>query len=36
MFRIRQHLFDTRHHPRSHASVRGYWKAGRAGDADTD
>ncbi len=36
MFLVRKHLFDTLHHPRSHASVRGYWKAGRAGDADED
>ena len=34
MFQLRQHLFDGLHHPRSHASVRGYWKAGRAGDGD--
>jgi NADPH-dependent ferric siderophore reductase len=30
--RIRRHLFDDRAVPRSHTSVRGYWKAGRAGD----
>jgi NADPH-dependent ferric siderophore reductase len=36
MFLVRKHLFDTLHHPRSHASVRGYWKAGRAGDGDRD
>jgi NADPH-dependent ferric siderophore reductase len=31
--RIRRHLFDERGVPRSHATVRGYWKHGRAGDA---
>lgn len=30
--RIRRHLFEDRHLPRSQASVRGYWKHGRAGD----
>lgn len=32
--RIRKHLFDERGIPRAHASVRGYWKRGRAGDND--
>ena len=32
--RIRRHLFDERGVPRRHAVVRGYWKAGRAGDGD--
>ena len=32
--RLRQHLFDERGIPRSHAVVRGYWKVGRGGDAD--
>jgi len=32
--RIRRHLFDERGLPRSQASVRGYWKHGRSGDAD--
>ena len=30
--RIRKHLFDERGLARSQASVRGYWKRGRAGD----
>ena len=30
--RIRRHLFDTVGLPRAHATVRGYWKHGRAGD----
>ncbi|HET9608647.1 MAG TPA: SIP domain-containing protein, partial [Acidimicrobiales bacterium] len=30
--RIRRHLFEERGLPRSQASVRGYWKHGRAGD----
>jgi NADPH-dependent ferric siderophore reductase len=34
MQRIRRHVFDARALPRSHAVVRGYWKHGRAGDAD--
>jgi NADPH-dependent ferric siderophore reductase len=34
MQRIRRHLFDERQVPRRHAVVRGYWKAGRAGDGD--
>ncbi|HEV7863944.1 MAG TPA: siderophore-interacting protein [Acidimicrobiia bacterium] len=32
--RIRRHLFDDRQIPRSETWVRGYWKHGRAGDAD--
>jgi NADPH-dependent ferric siderophore reductase len=32
--RIRRHLFDERGLPRQHTSVRGYWKHGRAGDAE--
>lgn len=34
--RIRRHLFEDRGLPRAHASVRGYWKQGRSGDADDD
>jgi NADPH-dependent ferric siderophore reductase len=34
MQRIRRHLFEDRRLPRSQASVRGYWKHGRSGDAD--
>jgi len=34
--RIRRHLFEERGVPRAHASVRGYWKHGRAGDGDDD
>lgn len=34
--RIRKHLFEERGMARSHTSVRGYWKHGRAGDADDD
>ena len=34
MQRIRQHLFTERGIPRSLATVRGYWKHGRAGDED--
>jgi NADPH-dependent ferric siderophore reductase len=34
MQRIRQHLFTDRALPRAQASVRGYWKHGRSGDAD--
>ena len=34
--RIRRHLFEDRCLPRSQASVRGYWKHGRAGDTDED
>lgn len=32
--RIRRHLFEDRGWPRTHASVRGYWKHGRSGDGD--
>jgi len=32
--RIRRHLFDTLGVPRSRATVRGYWKRGRAGDVE--
>jgi len=31
MHRIRRHLFEKRNVPRSHATVRGYWKYGRTG-----
>ena len=34
MYRIRHHLFDELGLPRARATVRGYWKHGRAGDAD--
>jgi NADPH-dependent ferric siderophore reductase len=34
MQRIRRHLFEERGLPRSMATVRGYWKYGRAGDGD--
>jgi NADPH-dependent ferric siderophore reductase len=34
--RIRRHLFEDRGLPRPQASVRGYWKHGRTGDADDD
>jgi NADPH-dependent ferric siderophore reductase len=34
MQRIRQHLFTERGIARSVATVRGYWKHGRAGDED--
>jgi NADPH-dependent ferric siderophore reductase len=34
--RIRHHLFTDRGLPRTEASVRGYWKYGRSGDADDD
>ena len=34
MQRIRRHLFEERGLPRSQTTVRGYWKHGRAGDAD--
>ena len=34
--RIRHHLFHDRRLPRSQASVRGYWKHGRAGDGGQD
>ena len=32
--RIRRHLFEDRGMPRAQATVRGYWKHGRSGDAD--
>jgi NADPH-dependent ferric siderophore reductase len=31
--RIRRHLFEDGRLPRVRASVRGYWKHGRSGDA---
>ena len=34
--RIRRHLFEDRGFPRSQATVRGYWKHGRVGDAADD
>jgi len=34
--RIRVHLFTERGFPRARATVRGYWKRGRAGDGDDD
>lgn len=34
--RIRRYLFEDRGLPRAQASVRGYWKHGRSGDADDD
>jgi NADPH-dependent ferric siderophore reductase len=34
--RIRRHLLDERNLPRSETWIRGYWKHGRAGDADDD
>jgi NADPH-dependent ferric siderophore reductase len=34
MYRIRHHLFDELGLSRARATVRGYWKHGRAGDAD--
>jgi NADPH-dependent ferric siderophore reductase len=34
MQRLRRHLFDERGVPRSHATVRGYWKHGRAADGE--
>jgi NADPH-dependent ferric siderophore reductase len=34
MQRIRRHLFEGRGLPRTQAVVRGYWKAGRSGDAE--
>jgi NADPH-dependent ferric siderophore reductase len=36
MQRIRRHLLDERKLPRSETWIRGYWKSGRAGDADDD
>ena len=34
--RIRRHLFEERGLPRARATVRGYWKHGRGGDAQLD
>lgn len=34
MQRIRRHLFQERSLPRAQATVRGYWKHGRTGDAE--
>jgi NADPH-dependent ferric siderophore reductase len=34
--RIRRHLFEDRGFPRGQATVRGYWKHGRGGDAADD
>jgi NADPH-dependent ferric siderophore reductase len=34
--RIRKHLFQERAVPRAHASIRGYWKHGRAATAAAD
>jgi NADPH-dependent ferric siderophore reductase len=36
MQRVRRHLFEDRELSRTHASVRGYWKHGRSGDAEND
>jgi NADPH-dependent ferric siderophore reductase len=36
MQRLRRHLFDDRAIPRSHTTIRGYWKQGRAGDGEAD
>jgi NADPH-dependent ferric siderophore reductase len=36
MQRIRRHLFGDRGLSRAQATVRGYWKHGRSGDADDD
>jgi NADPH-dependent ferric siderophore reductase len=36
MQRIRRHLFEEQGIPRSQTWIRGYWKHGRAGDADDD
>ena len=36
MQRIRRHLFEDRQIPRSETWIRGYWKRGRAGDADDE
>ena len=36
MQRVRRHLFEDRKLSRTQASVRGYWKHGRSGDADND
>jgi len=32
--RLRRHFFEERGVPRGQASIRGYWRRGRAGDAD--
>ncbi|HEY7133571.1 MAG TPA: siderophore-interacting protein [Acidimicrobiia bacterium] len=34
--RVRRHLFEERGISRSRTSIRGYWKAGRSGDADDE
>lgn len=36
MQRIRRHLFEERRIERRQATIRGYWKHGRAGDSETD
>jgi NADPH-dependent ferric siderophore reductase len=36
MQRIRRHLFEDRGVARRQATIRGYWKHGRAGDSETD
>ncbi|MGH9136793.1 MAG: SIP domain-containing protein, partial [Acidimicrobiales bacterium] len=36
MQRIRRHLFEERGRSRRDATVRGYWKHGRAGGADSE
>jgi NADPH-dependent ferric siderophore reductase len=36
MQRIRRHLFEARGIPRPRTTIRGYWKAGRAGAGETD
>jgi NADPH-dependent ferric siderophore reductase len=36
MQRIRRHLFEERGIARRQATIRGYWKHGRAGDSDAD
>jgi NADPH-dependent ferric siderophore reductase len=36
MQRIRRHLFEERGIARRQATIRGYWKQGRAGDGDAD
>ena len=33
--RVRRHLFTEREFPRSHATIRGYWKHGRAETAES-
>ncbi len=32
--RIRRYLFEERNFPRGQTTIRGYWKAGRAGAGD--